>query len=409
MITTLIVEDDARKCAKIKAELERVLLDETPSISIANNVHDAGKALKDRHFDLMILDIHVPMRPGESPREDGGATFLTQIQSRHDFNLPSHVIGLTAYTNLLKVHAALFAEFTWALIHYDPSVDEWERRLELKVQYIVNSKAVEASRDYQHDLGIVTALDHNELETVLALDAHWHRTVIPGDDTFYHLGHFSRDHKNLSVVAASAIQVGMPAATGLAMKLCSHFKPRYLAIVGIAAGVRGGMGDILIADRTWDYGSGKSIGGRSSDGTPFGHAVFEPAPTAIPLDPELLQKFTAFVRLDHTLRGIEAGWKGARSSTALGVQIGPIASGASVLENRPLIETIKSHDRKLIGIEMETYGVFLAARICPSPRPKAMSIKSICDLGDTKKDDDWQRYAAYTSANFLYEFALSEL
>jgi hypothetical protein len=36
-------------------------------------------------------------------------------------------------------------------------------------------------------------------------------------------------------------------------------------------------------------------------------------------------------------------------------------------------------------------------------------MKSVCDFGDEDKSDDWQSYAAFTSATFLYEFALNEL
>ena len=86
-----------------------------------------------------------------------------------------------------------------------------------------------------------------------------------------------------------------------------------------------------------------------------------------------------------------------------------MASGAAVLENRPLIQQITAHQRKVIGIEMETYGVFMACRCCSEPRPLAMSIKSICDFGDSNKTDNYQAYAAYTSAQYLYEFAIVEL
>jgi len=38
-----------------------------------------------------------------------------------------------------------------------------------------------------------------------------------------------------------------------------------------------------------------------------------------------------------------------------------------------------------------------------------MSIKAICDFGDERKSDDYLRYAAFTSAQYLYHFALGEL
>jgi nucleoside phosphorylase len=74
-----------------------------------------------------------------------------------------------------------------------------------------------------------------------------------------------------------------------------------------------------------------------------------------------------------------------------------------------LIDEIVAHNAKVIGVEMETYGVFLAARLCSGPRPHALSVKSICDFGDLTKNDEYQRYAGYTSARFLHEFALAQL
>jgi nucleoside phosphorylase len=83
-----------------------------------------------------------------------------------------------------------------------------------------------------------------------------------------------------------------------------------------------------------------------------------------------------------------------------------VASGAAVLQNKETVKQIVSHNRKVIGVEMETYGVFMAARLCSDPKPVAMSMKSVCDFADKDKGDDYQRYAAYTSTRFLHEFAL---
>lgn len=74
-----------------------------------------------------------------------------------------------------------------------------------------------------------------------------------------------------------------------------------------------------------------------------------------------------------------------------------------------MVESIMAHNRKLIGLEMETYGIFLAGRLCVEPRPIAISAKSVCDFGVPPKTDEFQRYAAFTSANFIYEFALDQL
>jgi len=89
--------------------------------------------------------------------------------------------------------------------------------------------------------------------------------------------------------------------------------------------------------------------------------------------------------------------------------MGPVASGAAVIQDKTVIDEIVARNRKLIGVEMETYGVYLAANATRGPKPLAMSSKSICDFGDLGKNDDYQKYAAYTSAKFVYEFALDQL
>lgn len=58
---------------------------------------------------------------------------------------------------------------------------------------------------------------------------------------------------------------------------------------------------------------------------------------------------------------------------------------------------------------MESYGIFYSAHNATNPKPTPIVIKSICDFGDKHKADNYQIYAAYTSACFMYEFALNEL
>ncbi|MNU11754.1 hypothetical protein D3C72_2598600 [compost metagenome] len=47
---------------------------------------------------------------------------------------------------------------------------------------------------------------------------------------------------------------------------------------------------------------------------------------------------------------------------------------------------------------MEAYGVFAAAHEAPHPQPKVIVLKSVCDFANPEKNDSYQEYAAYTSA-----------
>jgi nucleoside phosphorylase len=85
--------------------------------------------------------------------------------------------------------------------------------------------------------------------------------------------------------------MGMTAAATLSMKLIYKFQPKYLVMTGIAAGVKDddkrNYGDILIADQTYDYGSGKIM--KTGD-----IETFRPAPQPVVLDSGLKAKFQNF-------------------------------------------------------------------------------------------------------------------
>jgi nucleoside phosphorylase len=268
-------------------------------------------------------------------------------------------------------------------------------------------KVENKTQESKCDIAIVTALADLELRSVLSLPAGWEEFSIQGDDTVYYKGVFKGERGELKVVAACTMRMGMPPATALSMKLISLFSPEYIAIVGIAAGVKGGkhFGDILITDETWDWGSGKTIHNSES-----GETIFESSSKHMPLNGRLFNKFKKYETKRGFIDTIQEEYQGDKDeSIKLNIHIGPTASGSSVLSSQPDVDKIKIQNRKLIGIEMEAYGVFCAAEYCGAPKPLAFSIKSISDFGDNEKKDSFRKYAAYTSSRFLYNFAINEL
>ncbi len=61
---------------------------------------------------------------------------------------------------------------------------------------------------------------------------------------------------------------------------------------------------------------------------------------------------------------------------------------------------ILAHFRKSGALDMESYGVFFAAKSLSETKPIAICIKSISDFADSEKVDGFQPYAADTSASF---------
>ncbi len=407
MIRVLLVDDSERKLELVTSAIREAVGTANADIHIARNTNEAALALEAHSFELMILDLNLPMRAGEEPKQDAGNRLLRQLlRGGPRFRRPVHILGLTGYDELHRNFGPQFEAEGWQLIRFDETSVAWAEALQNKVRHIAEAIGPFGGFDYDYDIAVITALKGIELEAVLRLDGHWESLERPGDPTRYHAGVWSRGGKSARVVAAAAIEMGMPAAASLATKMIIGFRPRYLAMVGIAAGVGLNFGDIIVADQSWDYGSGKLKQGGSCDA----ESIFSPAPNYIPLDPTLKEKAETFIGSRRDLiAAIQSSWQGNQVNSVLKAVVGPMASGAAVVEHEEKIKEIREHNRKVIGVEMETYGIYLAARTAPQPRPFVFSVKSVCDFGMPPKTDEYQRYAAFTSASFLFEFFLDQL
>ena len=205
MIAVLIVDDDAEKVTLVRGVVEKAAGDVGVNVDVAANAYDAGIAMSARTYDLMILDILLPVRRNEAARPDGGVRVLESLRSATPPRLPGHIVGLTAYGDLLEKYAPQFGEDLWFVVAFDPSSTQWEQRLTHRVEYIASLEATKSGA-YSCDLGIVTALHKVELEAVLALETEWKETRRPGDDCIYHEANFKRSGRSVSVIAAAAVE-----------------------------------------------------------------------------------------------------------------------------------------------------------------------------------------------------------
>lgn len=181
------------------------------------------------------------------------------------------------------------------------------------------------------------------------------------------------------------------------MKLIKHFRPRYLIMVGIAAGVvqadveKQIYGDVVVADVIWNFSSGKFVSPEKAD-IRFGEIGFIPRPTVIKINPEIVP----FIK--------EASESKEKQCH---VFVGPMASGSAVVANSEFLnKSIRTQYSHTAGLDMEAYAIAYAAENATKPRPVPLIIKSVCDYADSGKSDQYQKFAAFTSCEFaklLYE------
>lgn len=402
----LIVEDELEKRREIAETLLSVEGISDEAITYVSDVYSAKRAIKITKFDLVILDINLPQRPESRTEVGAGLSILTFIKDNKNAKRPSYLFGLTAHDDGAEIAEKEFSSPLWKLVRFKYGEVDWQDPLKEAVFYLKESLTAPFPNDgstFHVDLGIFVALEGEELASILALDAGWKQVTVQHDHARYFQGAFNGPSGKVSVVVTAAPKMGMPAAGVATSKLINSFRPRILAITGICAGVRGktNLGDILIADPCFDWGSGKWL--RNKD---TGQRQFIPAAYQWRLDESLRSSVRTLGDNATLLSEIHKKFHGPKPKTPPVIHIDAMASGASVLQTSASIDEIREHHKNLIGIEMESYAVFTAAQYSPEPRPKCISIKSVCDFADEEKSDAVHEYAAHTSAHFLYELSI---
>jgi len=405
MITVLVVEDDGVKFGRVHSALIAAGVSEGHIVH-ASAAAQALTTLKSQHFDLMLLDVNLPRRLGEQPQRGGGAELLKETHrlsddgGKNSIFRPHYIVGLTAYDDIIEEFGDSFGDLLWTIVRYVENSDHWIARIKSKIDYIRAAKAslnFSDGKTYGVDLGIICALEGVEFEAVRALPCAWQPLRLTADETRYLSGTISSNGSGISVIAAAAPQMGMPASAVLASKMIAQFRPRILAMVGICAGrvEKTNLGDIIVGNPSWDWGSGKIdvVGNQPR---------FRPAPHQVELDIDLSAELKAICSDVELLARVKHSSAGKKPPSELKVHFGPLASGAAVIANSEVFEGLLSQHRNLLGIEMEAYGVVMACKGSGKPRPAPIIMKSVCDFADRDKSDDYQAYAASVSANLLY-------
>lgn len=396
----LVIEDDPNKLRHLVSaltEIDGVSLD---NISQVSDAIRAKQFLREQNVDLVVLDLHLPDRIDLPPQPDGGLGFIRSISSRPNFFVPNHVVAISGNPEAVA-RADGNAGDIWGVIRYDATSNEWREQLRARVRYAQAAWRSMVGRPRETrpcDVAILTALD-DELEGILRLPLGWAEQTLDGDGTIYHEGSIETTGRVFRVTAATASRMGMAATAALASKIIDIYRPGYICMSGISGGIRGRvhLGDILVADPSWDWGSGKY---EVVDGKPR----FAAAPDQLRISPDIRSKLVRASNDESLLSSIKSSFPGARPDNSLRCHVEAVASGASVLGDEAVVEEIKRQNRKLHGVEMEIFGLMMAAETCSRPRPVAFAAKAVSDFADTTKDDDHRAYAIHASANFIYEF-----
>ncbi len=397
MIRILFVDDNIERTQEMICTLDEYKISHISDYAISKD--DALRKLSCNQFDLVVVDIILPdnlRTPGLS--NSAGKEILNEISYGRNIVPPLYVLGITSDNETYENVKDFFEEKFIPLSVWESDNSTWKAKFISKIKYIQKlSKNYTPINTNKVDTVIIATVD-DEYRALNRLPIEWEDYIIDGDPLICSKGTLVDAKGNTKkLLKVKLPEMGMSAATHITTRIINLFDPQTIVMVGICGGNKTevSLGDIIVAEKTWDYGSGKIKKSCSSDSN------FSILPNQININTYLKSEIE---RNSKIVNKVYNSWNEEKGDTKISsVKIGALPSGSAVIADKDVINNIKEHQyRKLLGIDMETYGVYFACHN-QGKSVRYVSIKSVSDLADEHKDDTYHDYCSYASAMFTFE------
>lgn len=400
----IIVDDNIEKTRRIIREITGKFPIERKDIATALCANDARTFLESQQYELMILDLNLPLFiDDEDQNIQVTIDLINDMNNSDEIIKPRHIVGLSEFEDMVQQAKEIFDDNLWALLKYDQESSDWIQGISNCLKYLISDNNRNEVPS-QVDICFVTALANPELSEVLELPLNWGSSEPLDNTTFITKGTLETDKKVYSVIAVSASKMGMVASSVLTAKIIALLKPKFLVMAGICAGIKGkvDLGDPILVTTSWDYQSGKRVSANEQ-------SDFLVSPHQIHIEEHIESRFRQMAQNTSLLFDIKKSWRGDDSTKELKLHTGSMASGSAVLADESFVKEVIRQERALLGVEMEVYGFYYASRNSSNFKPITFAVKSVCDFADDQKNDGHQKYAAFTSARIIHKFFLDNI
>lgn len=411
MIKILILDDTETKISRIKSVIISNCAIPEDNIDVAMSINAGRKLLSNNDYDLLLLDVVLPLNDGEEPDREEGPKFIDEIYANERINIPNQIIGLTQFDEFYSELKDRFEDKVWYLLKYEQSKNDWITRLQNKIIHLrKNKESLRNSifNECKYDIAVICALQEEFTQFKAAFEkTDWSKMNYHGIPFDFYTGVIHTGYGNsLKIIAGCVGKPGMSATSILATTMFNIFKIDYLFMTGFCAGFESEditFGDIVIAESIQDY----SVGKLKDDET--GNLKLLKELHQIPANYELTSKISTFISDETNISKVSTSLKkgnllnGRETVKAL---LAPTVCGAYVIASESVMNDLKADSRKLKSLDMEGFGLYLTSHIL---NKKCLWIKSIADFANTKKGDEYHRLCSYASASFLYYFIKENL
>ena len=425
-LSVLIVEDNKDKLEIIEDKLKGVnLLNGLGGVDVSSVVSydDFKDEFKDQHFDLIILDLSIPVNEYSDPSFDNAKALLSLVEHEKERS-PFLIVGLTSYKSA-DYQEKIVESNVFKIFHYIE--DDWVSYIKDNVQFIHCAKASLKryfDNSYSLDVMVLVARKENEFDPIVSC-VPWGGGVCEPKDSLTELNYFNRfgviennDGTILSLGVVCLGEMGLSSSAATTARLICDFRPRTLVMLGMCCGIRNSKmpyqpayGDVIIAKESACWDEGKYFNDESLD-DPF---YFSPKIRLIEADPlkrienilegsytdlrESLQKLYC----NHSDLNVARDKFGNDFNMSTDVHLGMLLSGSSVIDSPSKLSDIKGRYPYATGLEMEAFSVYTAAESVGGIRPTTLVIKGVADYGDGNKCKTTQKMASEGSWTVFFE------
>lgn len=395
----LIYEDERLKSGEVRDVIEN--MEQEHEIDIETSLKDVKQRIKKHKYHMIIADLETPIgRSDESKEKTAGIELLQYIFQSEDefFYKPDEVIVLTQYANDMEL-IQLIKKYPVSILEYHMRCEEWK--------YDLINRIYDCNKKYENkiDIAIVTAVK-TEFDAFYSRKEEWEAVEIDDDSNLYFTMEYpNKSGHNLKVLLVRLPMMGMVPAADVTHRIISKFHPFCIIMSGFCGGNKKEVkpGDIIVAEKAWDYGSGSME--NVIDENKQNIISFAPAPVQISADRMIIKEFNKYALNEELKNTIRKQCDYTKFDRTIDIHIGGMATGAAVIKNEDFINKyIVPANRKYIGIDMETYGMYYAADHFANASIKFVSIKSVSDGADKYKSDEFQEFCARLAANLTNYF-----
>lgn len=140
MIKVLIVDDNKKRIEKLEKKLLESELKEFFQLKVCETADEARIATRRTHYDLLVLDVVLPKKHGNTPQASTGIKLLEDFHLNKRYLAPSRIIGITAHISDISIYKTDFEKFTSIVIEAVDNSSDWMDTILNMLSTLVNTE-----------------------------------------------------------------------------------------------------------------------------------------------------------------------------------------------------------------------------------------------------------------------------